>query len=255
MTVLQAIILGIIQGITEFLPVSSSGHLLVIPRFFDWGVQGLDFDVAVHIATLGAILVALRADVMRMLRTPRLLALVGLGTVPVVAFGLFMPDSLLLGLRTPLFVSVSLIFWGIVLIVADGIARHHRSLPALFRIQWGKAFFIGCAQVIALIPGTSRSGVTMSAGMLSGLSREDAARFAFLLAIPAIAGAGLLTFIDAMQVGFSTSFDVLLSGMIAAFVSGLLAIRLLLIVAQKAGFLWFGVYRIVLAGLIILFIL
>lgn len=252
MTVLQAIALGIVQGITEFLPISSSGHLLLLPKFFDWNQQGLDFDVAVHVATLAAIIVALRKDVMRLFQVPKLFWLIVYGTLPVVLFGLLLEGGLLDALRQPLFVALSLTVWGIALIVANGIAKHHEKLPALHRVGWRRSLLIGFAQVIALIPGTSRSGITMTSGMLLGLNREDAARFSFLLAVPAIAGAGLLTFKDALEVGLSVDVGVLTAGMISAFISGLLAIQLLLVVARRVGFMWFGVYRIALAILVLL---
>ena len=251
MSIFHAIVLGIIQGFTEFLPISSSEHLLIIPEFFHWPEQGLDFDVAVHVATLGAILIALRKDVVQMLRVPKLLAIVLFGTLPIIVFGLAGGDELVAPLRGPIPVAISLIVWGIALVVADTAARHHEKLPNLVRVGWGRSIFMGAAQVIALIPGTSRSGITMTTGMVSGLAREDAARFAFLLAMPAIAGAGLMTLKDALEFGLTTSPVAIGVGMISAFLSGLLAIQLLMFVARKASFVWFGVYRIILALLIL----
>ncbi len=251
MTVFQAIILGIIQGFAEFLPISSSAHLLILPQFFHWPEQGLDFDVAVHVATLGAIFIALRKDVWQMLRVPKLLALVLFGTLPIIIFGALGGADLVEPLRGPVPVAISLIVWGVALVVADAAARHHEKLPALIRVGWGRALFMGAAQVIALIPGTSRSGIIMTTGMVSGLAREDAARFAFLLAMPAIAAAGLLTLKDALEFGFTTSPLAIGVGMMSAFLSGLLAIQLLIFVARKASFVWFGIYRFALALLIL----
>lgn len=251
MTILQAIVLGLVQGVTEFLPVSSSGHLLIFPRLFSWPEQGLDFDVAVHVATLGAIIIALWSDVWKMIRVPKLLALVIVGTIPIVALGTILPEELLEAARTPIPIAISLIVWGITLVVADAAAKHHEKLPSLTRVTWIQSFLMGCAQVIALIPGTSRSGITMTAGMLTGLSREDAARYAFLIAIPAIAGAGILTLKDALEYGFTTPAAPMLAGMAAAFISGIFAIKLLMVVARKASFVWFGLYRLLLAVVIL----
>lgn len=255
MTIWHAIVLGVVQGFTEFLPISSSGHLLMLPLLFRWPEQGLDFDVAVHVATLGAIVVALRQDVWHMLRVPRLLALVVCGTVPILVFGFVIPNNLIEAMRAPLPVAISLVVWGSALVIADVAARHHASLPHLRVMRIKQAFFMGCAQVLALIPGTSRSGITMTAGMVQGLGRQDAARFSFLLAIPAIAGAGILTLKDALEAGFNTPTTPLVAGMFAAFLSGMIAIQLLMFVARRASFMWFAVYRFILAGIIMLILL
>lgn len=254
MSILQAVVLGFIQGFTEFLPISSSAHLLIVPMFLRWQEQGIDFDVAVHVATLGAIVVALWGDVWSVIKKPRLFALIAAGTVPIVVFGLLISDDMIHALRGPIPVAISLIVWGVALVVADGAAKHHEQLPSLTRVSLRQTIFMGCAQVLALIPGTSRSGITMTAGMVTGLARIDAARYAFLLAVPSIAGAGILTLKDALETGFTTPMAPMLAGMLTAFLSGLLAIRLLMIVARKANFKWFALYRFALAIVILIFL-
>ncbi len=254
MTIWQAVILGLVQGITEFLPISSSGHLIALPQLFGWGVQSYDFDVAVHIATLLAILVAMREDV-KLLFKKELFGKVALATVPVVIVGLLISRFALETVRQPVVVAVNLFIWGIVLYFADRFSHKlKKPIEQLKNVRWGKAFMIGLAQALALIPGTSRSGVTITAGLFGGMSRSVATRFSFLLAIPAIGGAGLLATMDILEYGSTTSISVLFAGFVAAFLSGLMAIHFLLAFVKKSSFIPFAVYRIILAALIVIFI-
>ena len=261
MTIVQAVVLGAVQGITEFLPISSSGHLIILPRVFGWEPDGMAFDVGVHVATLFAIVFALKVDIIELMRRLwrreasawRLTAFVAIATVPAeVAGGLF--GAWFDITRTIPVVAYSLIIWGIILAVADRVAAHSKKGKGLYGLTWFQAVLIGLVQVFALVPGTSRSGSTMSAGLLTGLDRETAARFSFLLAIPAIAGAGLVTALDVAKTGLDVSLLELLAGVVSSFIFGILAIKFLLFVIRRANFLWFAGYRIILGLILLLFL-
>lgn len=260
MTIFQAIVLGIVQGITEFLPISSSGHLIIFPYFFGWEEQGMDFDIMMHLATLFAVLFVLRADIVHILKKlftksddwGKLGWKIALATIPVVFVGILLSEGLINTLRDIRFVAFNLIFWGVILSFSDYVMTRKKTLvESVEKSSWAQAFLIGCAQAFALIPGTSRSGSTMSIALLTGLNRKTAARFSFLLGIPAIAGAGLMTAFNVFDSGFSTSLPVITAGFLSAFFSGILAIRLLLALLEKISFHWFAGYRI-LVGFVIL---
>lgn len=261
MTILQAVILGIVQGITEFLPISSSGHLIIFPEVFGWEANGMTFDVAVHVASLLAIVVALRKDIVDLLgrlvrreaSAVRVIGFLAVATVPAVIAGGMFGDWFDTA-RTVRVVAFSLIVWGVILAIADRVAARARPGNGLYGLTWFQAVLIGIIQVFALIPGTSRSGSTMSAGLLTGLDRETAARFSFLLAIPAIVGAGLVTALDVARVGMDVTVAPLVAGSVAAFVSGLFAIVFLMFVIRRANFLWFAGYRIILGLMLLIFL-
>lgn len=259
MTIIQAILLGAVQGLTEFLPVSSSGHLILFPVLFGWEIDSVAFDVALHIATLGAVFVALLPRIsawMKEIRkgnraARRLAVYLALATLPAALFGVLAHDWLE-AQRTLLVVGVMLIFWGIVLYVADVVSmRVERTVLRDERISFSTAMFIGVGQALALIPGTSRSGTSISVGLFLGLDRKTAATFSFLLAIPAILGAGAVTLFDVVQTGLDVEILSLLVGCIAAFFTGIFAIRFLFAVIEKGGFRWFALYRVVL-GVVVL---
>jgi undecaprenyl-diphosphatase len=221
----EAILLGIVQGITEFLPVSSSGHLIAIPALFGWDLQPYDFDVIIHLATLAAILLVFRSDIAEMVSAvfkkgisveKQLAYKLIAASVPVFVIGFFLSDATD-SIRTTQVVAIMLIVWGILLMIADRALRRRRFvLKKAKNASWIQAIIIGLFQAAALIPGTSRSGSTMTAGLFLGLSREAAARFSFLLAIPAIAGAGAYVLIETVSIGFQTSGSALIAGFIAA---------------------------------------
>ncbi|MBT3230843.1 undecaprenyl-diphosphate phosphatase [Candidatus Uhrbacteria bacterium] len=262
MTFFQAIIAGVVQGITEFLPVSSSGHLIVVRELFGIQVDSLSFDVAVHIATLVAVVWVLRGEILDIIReffSKKWLNSVGLkivvATIPAVIFGLWLRGDLLDALRTTQIVGYSLIFWGIVLYAADVYLKKKKGLvKKVQNIRWLQAIFIGCAQAIALIPGTSRAGITMTAGLFAKVDRVRAARFSFLLSIPAILGAGVLTMFDAIETGLDIEVSALIIGCIAALLSGIVAIKVLLKFLEKGSFFGFAVYRIILGVLLLVFL-
>ncbi|MBU1705634.1 undecaprenyl-diphosphatase UppP [Patescibacteria group bacterium] len=264
MTIFQAIILGLIQGLTEFLPVSSSGHLILIPEFFAWPLQSISFDAVIHLATLAAVIFVFRSEIAKISRGlvtfnkkdawGNLGWMIIVSTIPVVIAGLLFQEQISTTLRRPEVVLASLLIWGIVLLIADSLVKK-KPENQVELTGWKRAILIGFAQAIALIPGTSRSGITITAGLFSGLSRQAAAKFAFLLGIPAIAAAGALAILDIVQQGMDLGTWPLVFGFLAAFLSGLAAIKLLLKITSSGRYRGFAVYRIILAifALFILF--
>lgn len=255
MNISEAIILGAIQGVTEFLPISSSGILIFSPHLFGWDQQPLDFDVIVHLGSLLAIIIAFRTDILSGWKNTLWLKQIIIGTIPVVLAVLIIPNSFLYSLRTLPVIAFSLVFWGVVLWLSDIYQKKSKHSQELSNMKWSKTLFIGLAQVIALIPGSSRSGMTMSAGLLSGLSREDTARFSFLLAIPALIGAGLFTGLDAWQTGWQTSTLPLIFGFTFSFLMSLLTIHLLLNLIKRIGYGFFAIIRFIFAFIIILILI
>lgn len=261
MTLLQAIVLGLVQGITEFLPISSSGHLVVLPQFFGWQDQGVVFDALLHGATLVALLIVFWKDLVRIARgfvgqgedeERRLGYWLIIGSVPAFVAGFFV-DRFVTELRDPRIVATMLIVWGIALWLADKQrSAHGMKLKRAEKLGWRHALGIGVAQAIALIPGTSRSGITIMASLMAGLDRSQAVRFSFLLGIPVFFGTTVFKGWDALQNGVgSGSWITLLAGAVAACVSGILAIKWLLRFVAAHHLTVFVWYRIALGILIL----
>lgn len=253
MSFFQSFILGLVQGITEFLPISSSGHLIFIPKLFGWAEQGLAFDAAIHLATLAAVLAAFWAEVKAITfgvfkrnKKGQLGWLIAAATLPVLIAGFFFSDWFEFTFRSPIVVAASLAVWGVVLWVADVFVKE-KAENDLVKIGRRRSLVIGLAQIISLIPGTSRSGITITAGLFGGLSREAAARFSFLLGIPSIAAAGLFSLFLMIKSGDSFDWLSLIIAFATAFISGFFAIRFLLLLLQSASYKWFAIYRIILA--------
>lgn len=251
MTVVQALVLGVVQGITEFFPVSSSGHLILVPKLFGWETQSLAFDAFIHLATLLAILIALRHDVVATLKSRTLTLSILIATVPVLVVGFFAGDIIATSLRNPGVVAVSLVLWAIVLWIVDRRVKP-RAPDELSTMTFKKTLWIGCAQVLALIPGTSRSGITAIAGMQTGLSRAAAIRFGFLLGVPAIALAGAYGFFELLTSGQSVEWMPIFVGFFTALIVGILSISFLLRLLVRTSFFGFVVYRFVLAAIVIM---
>lgn len=274
MTVLQALVLGTIQGLTEFLPISSSGHLIFIPKIFGWSDQGLAFDAIVHVGSLMAVIVYFREKIFNILRAllknkawnmkhgtsdlKRLGWLIVLTIIPAGLVGFFFNDWIESALRATWIIGVGLIGWGVLLGLADWYGKklqQDKASKNLDKINWKQALFIGCAQAIALIPGTSRSGITMTAGLFSKLDKKSAAEFSFLMSVPIIALGGGLKVIELIQQGMGDlSVLVLITGFVASAISGFLAIWGLMKIIQKWSFLPFVFYRIVVGLLILVFL-
>ncbi|MCB1672732.1 MAG: undecaprenyl-diphosphate phosphatase [Gammaproteobacteria bacterium] len=257
MEFLQITFLAILQGVTEFLPISSSGHLILPAELFGWEDQGLVFDVSVHVGSLFAVLYYFRGHVIELgtawLRSltggqatsqSRLAWLIILATVPAGLAGLLFNDLVEQYGRSILLIAFTSIFFAGLLYLADRRIGSNRDLSDL---NWKSATLIGLAQMLALIPGTSRSGATMTAGLFANLSRHAAAQFSFLLAIPIIAASGLLKVLDFYQLGASVSdWVTLLYGVIVSGVVSYFCIHYFLKLIERLGFLPFVIYRIVL---------
>ena len=257
--------LALVQGLTEFLPVSSSAHLILVPRLLGWEDQGLAFDVAVHLGTLIAVLAYFRDDVVRLFLawtrslvggpdgrsiTPeaRLAWGVIVGTIPAGLVGLAFKDLIEVHLRSPLVIAATTIVFGLVLWYADRRARLARDELSL---GWGDFLVIGCAQAMALVPGTSRSGITITAGLLLGLSREAAARYSFLLSIPIIVLSGLGVTKDLLESTAPVDWTALGLGTLIAAVAAYLCIRLFLAFINRIGMGPFVLYRLALGVLLV----
>lgn len=270
MSIVEAIVLGVVQGLTEFLPISSSAHLIIVPWLFGWDRPGLAFDASLHLGTLVAVIVyfwrdltAMALALPRALRGPvavvrgdaeddrdaRLALLIAIGTVPGAVIGLLAEgaiadffhgddhETLAIAL-----IAVLLMALGVLLAVAERVADHTRPLS---RIVIRDVVIIGLAQAGALLPGVSRSGATITMGLFRGLRRADAARFSFLLGIPLVAGAGAKGFLDVIQSGLDGADTVaFVAGMLASALSGFVAISFLLRYLQRSNTFAFVVYRL-----------
>jgi undecaprenyl-diphosphatase len=264
MTVAQALALGILQGLGEFLPISSSGHLIVVPWLLGWPPQSLSFDVALHLGTLAAVLYAFAGDWARLLAgagrsllqgrplaSPegRQLGLLALASVPAAVAGVLLDDWAETAFRAPGLVAATMAVMGAVLLVADRRAGSAESEAVSLR----DALLIGTAQALALVPGVSRSGATISMALLLGYRREAAARFSFLLATPITFGAALVKVPHLLQGGGDTG--PVLAGMAAAAVVGLLSIKVLLAYVRTRDYRPFVYYRFAFAALVLAVIL
>jgi undecaprenyl-diphosphatase len=270
-TIVQALVMGVVQGLTEFLPISSSGHLILVPAMLGWDdpfITSLAFSVMLHMGTLVALLVYFREDWLRLVpaglaalrdRTfgddpDRKLAWLLLATtIPAIIAGLILGDSVETAVRQPGLVALMLLVGAAILWIADR-AKGSRAIGGLtFPIALG----IGAAQAIALIPGISRSGISIAAGRFAGLDRPSAARFSFLMAAPIIAMAGAYETIKLIRAGAESGVELgpMVVGMLAALISGLLAIHFLLRWLAGHSLDIFVVYRIVLAAIVIIWFL
>ncbi|MEK6543289.1 MAG: undecaprenyl-diphosphate phosphatase, partial [Elusimicrobiota bacterium] len=248
-------LLGIVQGLTEFLPVSSSAHLVLLPWIVRWSYQGLAFDVALHWGTLFAVLFYFRRDWVTLARAAfsskdpagkRLAWGLVLATLPAVVVGLLLKDYAETILRKPPLVAGTLIVFGILLGIMDRLGRKSRDVGSL---SYTDCLLIGCAQALALVPGVSRSGVTLTMGLFLGLRRDQAARFSFLLSMPVTAGAGVLELRHLTGADLNMAF---VSGVAASAVSGMAAIWFLLDYVRKKDLGVFVFYRVCLGVLILL---
>ena len=268
MTLTAAILLGAIQGLTEFLPVSSSAHLILARAFFGWELPaefGLAFDVALHVGTLAAILAFFRAEILAMTRAlPRvfssepdeaatLLRLIAVGTMPVVIVALLFNDFIENVLRTPAVAAGALAFGAVLMLIAERLGPRTRTENMM---RWSDAILIGCAQASALIPGMSRSGSTIAMGMFLGVRRDAAARFTFLLAIPAMIAAAAKEALELRHVPLppdSTMFMV--TGVVVSAVVGYLTIKYFLRFLATNRLDVFAAYRLLLAGITVIWLL
>jgi len=259
MDIIQAITLAILQGLTEFLPISSSAHLILLPILLGWEDQGLAFDVAVHVGTLTAVVAFYRRDLVIISKawfasisgtTPNSEAKLGwyvlLGTIPVGLVGISLPEKLEIALRSPLVIAASTLIFALLLWLTASKAREQRDTVTLL-----DAIIVGLFQAIALIPGTSRSGITITAGLLMGLKREPAARFSFLLSIPVISLAGMLKIVELSQTELAINWNFMAIGAVISALVAYLSIGWFLRLLEKIGLMPFVIYRFVLAGFLV----
>lgn len=260
MNIIQAILLGIAQGLTEFIPVSSSGHLVVLHDALGAPVGGLTFDVALHIGTLLALILFFYKDI-RLLamgllsRTAetRLTHMLLLATIPAGVAGFFLQSAIETSFRSSRIVAINLMVFGAVMILAERYAVKFKNKTEIEKITPQQALLMGMAQAFAIIPGVSRSGSTITSGLFAGLDRVAATRFSFLLAIPITFGAILKVLIsDSAFTQFDSQPGVFVAGITAAFLSGLFAIRFLLAYLAKHSLAAFAYYRLGLGALILL---
>ena len=260
MELIHLIILGLIQGLTEFLPVSSSAHLILLPALVGWDDQGIVYDIAVHAGSLGAVVLYFRKDIQDLLRgwlatlgwhdseKNYLLWYLALATIPVGLAGLLLHDFVATSLRNPQVIAIASIVFGLILWWADKFGQHTRTQAG---INWRDALIIGFAQALAIIPGTSRSGITITAGLMLGMDRHSASRFSFLLAIPVII---LATGYETYKLS-SGQLDIdwisLITVTVVAFVSAFLAIHYFLKLLDRTGMLPYVIYRVIL-GVVLL---
>nr|WP_298898721.1 undecaprenyl-diphosphate phosphatase [uncultured Altererythrobacter sp.] len=279
MTLFQQLLIAIVQGITEFLPISSSGHLILIPYLTDLPDQGPLIDVAVHVGSLLAIIVYFFKDVVVLARggfasvgigasapnapaERRLFWWIVIGTIPAVLFGLSIKMGAFNGLAENVFgieivdgdlmnsirfvdlIAVNLILYGVLLGIADKVGKEVKVFEDM---SWRDGLIVGLAQALAIIPGTSRSGVTMTAARFLGYQRVEAARFSFLLSIPAVAGAGVLIVPEIFEAGTNLAWDALWAG-IFTFIAAFATMAFLMNFLKKASMMVFVVYRVILGA-------
>lgn len=264
METFQTIILALIQGMTEFLPISSSAHLILPNQVLGWPDQGLAFDVAVHFGSLVAVLVYFRKDVWQLIvdglggfktgrftDEGRLAWLIVLATIPAGLVGLIFKDFIETHLRSSAVIAATTILFGILLWWAD---VHGSRRDDLGKLDWKKALMIGAAQALALIPGTSRSGITMTAGLMLGMKREAAARFSFLMSIPVITLSALLLTLELLDTQ-RVPWGSIVLGTVLSGISAYLCIHFFLQFISRIGMAPFAIYRLLLGGALIWFIL
>ena len=261
MSWLQVVVLAIVQGLGEFLPISSSGHLVLVPAFFGWSDQGLVFDVAVHFGTLGAVCIYFRDDVLGLIKgsmeilggkveslQARMALYLGIGTVPAAIAGLLLAGWIAENLRNPAVVASTLAGYGILLAIVDRFGAQRRNIS---EVRLTDAVVIGVAQALALVPGTSRSGITITAGMVLGLRRQDAARFSFLLSVPVILLATVYELGTIFVSDVSIHWGQLAVAALVACIVAYISIEFFMRFVNAIGLLPFAIYRLILAGVIV----
>ncbi len=266
MDIVQIIVLAIVQGLTEFLPISSSAHLILVPKLADWPDQGLAFDVAVHLGSLIAVVTYFRKDIVQLWNGwwlsitqgqrsmySRLAWGIIVATIPVSVIGLLFNDAISTYLRSPVVIAITTIGFGLLLWYSDYVGSNQRTDA---EITWRDIIIIGCAQALALIPGTSRSGITLTAGLLLGLTRETAARFAFLLSIPTIVAAGSLETLKLVSTeDLVVDWNSLIIGTVLSALSAYICIYYFLKLINSIGLMPFVIYRLILGVILLMLFL
>lgn len=263
MELFQAFILGMVQGLGEFLPISSSAHLILTPWLFGWPDQGLAFDIALHWGTLVAVVTYFYKDIWLLAKGffhslfsstrdlksniyQRLSWLIILATIPAAVIGKIFESEVESAFRNPILIAITLSIVGVILYLAD---RYGKKLKDLTQAKWANALIIGFGQALAIVPGISRSGATITAGLLQGFTRQDAAKFSFLISIPIIFGAGVLKLPEIANI---QNHAQLIMGFASSAVFGFLAIKYMLKYISDRSFAIFTWYRLILAAVIII---
>lgn len=265
MELLQILILAVVQGLTEFLPISSSAHLILAPLVTGYADQGLAFDVAVHVGTLAAVVGYFRREVIAIggdffrswvdssarSRESRLGWMIVIATLPVGLFGLAMKSLVESDLRAPLVIAITTLGFGVLLLLADRRGKRSRDE---YTIDWRDALIVGLFQAVAIIPGTSRSGATITAGLFLGLTRKAASRFSFLISIPTILMSGGLLTLDLLESPTPVDWMSIALGVGLAFAAAYLCIHFFLQFIERIGMLPFVIYRFLLGAAILLWL-
>lgn len=262
MSILQAIILGIIQGITEFLPISSSAHLKIVPLLLNWDIQSVSFDLVLHAGSLFAVLIGLNKDILNIIKADfakikdkkpiKSMVVIQLvvATLPAVVIALFFRDQIENLSNGNVSMAIGLISVGVLFLFLDKISNSN-LIKSISDINFKNSLFIGLAQPLAFLRGVSRSGITISAGILSGLRKEPAIRFSFLLSAVLLMGTSLVTFYEILQGEVLETTIILFTGFISSFLASLMAIKGLLKILKTGVFKYFGIYRIIIGILLI----
>lgn len=257
MTTFQAIVLGLVQGLGEFLPISSSAHLVLVPWFFNWPDPGLTFDIALHLGTLVAVAIYFWRDWLKLISQGftnarstdgRLFWYLVLATIPGAIIGLLLEKKAETVFRNPVLIAIMLILLGVILYFAD--RKGDRNID-VNKVSLRASFLIGLSQALAVIPGVSRSGITMTTGLLLGLTREGAARFSFLLSAPIIFGAAAVKLPHVISHPSLITTD-FITGMVVSCITGMIGIRFLLRFVQTKTFLLFVWYRFLLGAVVLI---
>lgn len=261
MSWVQVVVLAIVQGLTEFLPISSSGHLVLVPAFFEWVDQGLAFDVAVHFGSLIAVCIFFRGDIAGLLRggvqfvtgqretlEARMALAIGIGTVPAAVAGLLFAGWIETNLRSPTVIVFTLSGYAVLMALADRFGRRERDIT---QVRISDALVIGCAQALALVPGTSRSGVTITAGRMLGFERQNAARFSFVLSAPVILLATVYKGWEMISGEAAVAWAQLGVGIAVSAIVAYLSIDFFMRFVRRIGLLPFAIYRFILAAVIV----
>ncbi len=253
MNIFQAFILGILQGITEFLPISSSGHLILLPSLLGWEIQSLAFDAILHLGTATALIVFFWRDLLAAVKSKRYLSLILIGSIPVAILGFILGGFIESNLRSAQFVIMFLLLGSLIMFLAEIFYKkkwHSERINNVEKLSLSSGLIVGGFQSLALFSGVSRSGSTIAGGILVGLTREVAARFSFILSIPVVIGAGVFKIIDSY--GELYLDPSLLIGFLSSTVTGILVIGYLLKYLKTNNLYIFIIYRVLLVFLVIL---
>jgi undecaprenyl-diphosphatase len=257
MTLWQAIVLGIVQGVTEFLPISSTAHLRIVPALLGWSDPGAAFTAVIQLGTLVAVLAYFRHDIVSItrgvFRGDRLGWMIAVGTIPVVVFGLLFKHHIETSLRSLYVIASAMIGLAVLLALAEWATRRRKPLRGLEQVGWLDAIVVGISQAVALIPGSSRSGCTITGALFMGLNRETAARFSFLLSLPAVFAAGIFELIKARHELLATQEHVhdLVVATVVSCVVGYASIAFLLGYLKRHTTWLFIIYRLALGGFLL----